>query len=273
MASNILNGKSCACKGIRTCLLCENTEKHSQCDACERTVYYYCQQCNRAWLESHDHPDHHGDGLDFPGIFLTPDFVSEDEETMIEQQVYKTAFVDSQSGRRKQDFGPKVNFKRRKVKADVFTGLPPFSENLFQRMKQLDILNDFIPVEQCHLEYTPERGSAIDPHFDDFWLWGERLVTVNLLSDTFLYFTCDEHPAVEVKVLMPRRCLIVVFGEARQKWKHGIHRDDIHSRRLAVTLRELSAEFLDGGERYMEGKALLDIALTFSGHAVGSVSQ
>lgn len=34
------------------------------------------------------------------------------------------------------------------------------------------ILEDFRPVEQCNLDYSPERGSAIDPHLDDAWLWG-----------------------------------------------------------------------------------------------------
>lgn len=27
----------------------------------------------------------------------------------------------------------------------------------------------FEPVEQCHLEYTPDRGSGIDAHIDDPW--------------------------------------------------------------------------------------------------------
>ena len=156
------------------------------------------------------------------------------------------------------------------MKSELFTGLPPFSQQLFERMTHLDILEDFLPVEQCHLEYIPERGSAIDPHFDDFWLWGERLVTINLLSDTYLYFTNDEYPNIEVKVPMKQQCLIVVYGAARHKWKHGIHRHDIHQKRLAITLRELSKEFLEGGNRYADGKALLDIALKFKGHAVGS---
>lgn len=261
----------CACKGIRTCLICEGDEKKSLENVENiRTVNFYCQQCEKAWPGPQDHPNHSGDGLEFPGIFMMSDFISESEEKNIEEDIYKTPFVDSQSGRRKQDFGPKVNFKRRKLKSCVFTGLPAFSQKLFDRMKLISILRDFIPVEQCHLEYTPERGSAIDPHFDDFWLWGDRLVTINLMSDTYLYFTSDEYPDKEVKVLMPQRCLIVVYGAARQKWKHGIHRQDIHSKRLAVTLRELSEEFLEGGKRYSEGKALLDIALSFNGHAVGS---
>ena len=137
-------------------------------------------------------------------------------------------------------------------------------------MRALNVLDNFIPVEQCHLEYTSERGSAIDPHFDDFWLWGERLVTVNLLSDTILYFICDEHPNVEVYVPMKRRSLLVVYDKARSEWKHAIHRGHIHDTRLAVTLRELSEEFSAGGPRYEEGKQLLDIALTFNGKAIGS---
>eukprot|EP01066_Platyproteum_vivax_P017942 Platyproteum_vivax@DN7459_c0_g1_i10.p1 len=42
------------------------------------------------------------------------------------------------------------------------------------------------------MEYTPERGSAIDPHFDDFWLWGERLLTLNLLTNTTLTFSTND---------------------------------------------------------------------------------
>ncbi len=66
-----------------------------------------------------------------------------------------------------------------------------------------------------NLEYSPERGAAIDAHFDDFWLWGERLITVNMLSGTWLSMTCQERPEVVIHVPMPRRSLIAVYSEAR----------------------------------------------------------
>ncbi|XP_029468481.1 alpha-ketoglutarate-dependent dioxygenase alkB homolog 4 isoform X2 [Rhinatrema bivittatum] len=91
----------------------------------------------------------------------------------------------------RQDYGPKVNFKKRKLKMGDFSGLPSFSQDLVSRMQQLTALTGFQPVEQCNLDYNMERGSAIDPHFDDCWLWGERLVTLNLLSDTMLTMSCD----------------------------------------------------------------------------------
>lgn len=55
--------------------------------------------------------------------------------------------------------------------------------------KTVSQLRDFKPVELCNLDYSPARGSGIDPHRDDSWLWGERLVTLNLLSHTVLTFS------------------------------------------------------------------------------------
>lgn len=170
-----------------------------------------------------------------------------------------------------KDYGPKVNFKRKKIKSDVFTGLPDFSRVLYKRMKSTDILKDFEPVEQCNLEYLPERGSSIDPHFDDFWLWGERLVTLNLGSDTILCMTSSDYPDISVHVPLFRNSLIVVYGPARHAWMHGIHRCDITEKRLAITYRELSAEFQAGGKKEQVGQNLLDIALTFDGVSVGSL--
>ncbi|KAL4223797.1 cleavage furrow ingression [Mactra antiquata] len=260
-------GKVCACKGIRTCSLCESIGKESVVPIKkDATIYSYCYQCKKAWsTATGPHPQHSGHTIDFPGIYIQENFISEDEESSIMSDIYKAPFIDSQSGRRKQDFGPKVNFKKKKLKTANFSGLPPFSKDLLAKMQASEILQDFIPVEQCHLEYTPERGSAIDPHFDDFWVWGERLVTINLLSDTELCFTMDSKPDIEVHVPMNRRSLLVVYGKARTVWKHAIHRSDIKDKRIAVTLRELSKEFSKNGPREAEGKSLLDIALTFNG--------
>ena len=29
-------------------------------------------------------------------------------------------------------------------------------------------------------------GACINPHIDDCWIWGERIVQINLMSDTYL---------------------------------------------------------------------------------------
>lgn len=141
-----------------------------------------------------------------------------------------------------QDFGPKVNFKKHKVRLGGFCGLPPISRKLVLRMSQEPVLAGFQPVEQCNLDYHPQRGSAIDPHLDDSWLWGERLVTVNLLSDTTLTMSLEEgqtklvHREVRVAVHLPCGSLVVVYNEARHRGKHAIHRHDIHERRVCSRL-------------------------------------
>ena len=132
-------------------------------------------------------------------------------------------------------------------------------------------LTDFLPIELCNLEYVPDRGSSIDPHFDDFWVWGERLVTLNLLSETILSFSNDNFSQVRVDVSMPPRSLIVVYGDARYKWKHALHRDCVQSRRIACTFRELTPEFMSGQKKDI-GRELLDIALSYNGKAVASLS-
>ena len=164
-----------------------------------------------------------------------------------------------------QDFGPKVNFKKKKLKAGNFNGLPKFSKFIVERLHN-DVLQlqDFWPVELCNLDYIPERGASIDAHMDDTWLWGERLVTVNLLSDTILTLTHLEK-LYEISIPMPRFSLIILKGESRNMWMHGIKREDIKSRRIAVTLRELSKEFLSGDGYTNFGKPLLEIASSYSG--------
>ncbi|KAI7813518.1 alpha-ketoglutarate-dependent dioxygenase alkB homolog 4 [Triplophysa rosa] len=260
----------CGCKGIRTCLRCEDgkSEQHLlQKNDPIRYDFVYDPVIKSAVREENGVRQ----SFQFPGVFLWESFVSADEERELVAAMDENVWRQSQSGRRKQDFGPKVNFKKQKVRAGDFTGLPAVSCCLVDRMRQKPLLASFKPVEQCNLDYDPIRGSAIDPHLDDSWLWGEHLVTINLLSNTVLTMSLDQGwedmdtGEVRVAVHLPRRSLVVLFGEARHRWKHAICRNDVHGRRVCSTFRELSAEFLPGGEQEKLGSELLDIALKFKG--------
>jgi len=156
-----------------------------------------------------------------------------------------------------------VNFKKKKLRLGSFAGLPRYSRPLVDRFADYSCLTNFIPVELCNLEYLPQRGSAIDAHHDDCWLWGERLVTLNLMSDTVLTFTEDNQPGLSVLVRLPRRSLVVVSGPARYEWKHAIQRQHVTSRRIAMTFRELSDEFGVGGTSETVGKELITVARNY----------
>ncbi|XP_076867248.1 alpha-ketoglutarate-dependent dioxygenase alkB homolog 4 [Brachyhypopomus gauderio] len=261
---------NCGCKGIRTCLICEtsNEKRHLLND--KHLVHYdfrYDPESNLAVpCEGNVQCS-----FPFPGVFLWENFVSESEEKELVTKMDQDVWRASQSGRNKQDYGPKVNFKKRRMRLGGYSGLPAVSCKLVDRMSTEPVLAGFTPVEQCNLDYSPERGSAIDPHFDDSWLWGERLVTVNLLSDTVVTMSLDRgwgdmgRGEVRVAVGLPRRALIVLYGEARHRWKHAVYRNDIHSRRVCCTFRELSAEFLEGGAQEKMGSEVLNIASSFRG--------
>ncbi|NXG21532.1 ALKB4 dioxygenase, partial [Grallaria varia] len=270
--------------------------------------FTYCPATGLA--KGNEHSEFAGWAFPFPGVFLAEEFISEDEECEMVELMDRDDWKPSQSGRKKQDYGPRVNFKKQRLKAGGFSGLPSFSRKIVAQMKACSVLSGFLPVEQCNLDYTPERGSAIDPHFDDWWLWGERLVSLNLLSKTVLSMSCDSdytiqlfptssegelnHPRsftrtcrtsgeegtqaqsprlvpskeVMVAIHLPRRALVVLQGDARYRWKHGIHRRHIQHRRVCVTFRELSAEFSAGGRHEELGKELLETALSFQGRPV-----
>ena len=165
-----------------------------------------------------------------------------------------------------------MNFKRQKIKQGRFTGLPDYSRSLLASLQSLDSLADFHPVELCNLEYVPERGSAIVPHKDDQWVWGERLVTLNLLSSTTLTFSLPRQ-SIAVHIPLPACSLVVVSGAARHDWLHSISRDKIIARRIALTLRELGRDFLKGGTEEAIGQQLAQVSLTFTGHPTNITNQ
>ena len=102
----------------------------------------------------------------------------------------------------------------------------------------------FSPIEVNILEYLQEKGSNIAPHFDDFWIWGERILGLSLGSDTVMQFTREGDLRL-IEVPLPRRSLYVMSGASRNEWMHGIESKDVKGRRLVVTLRELTQEFMD----------------------------
>ncbi|KAF5278080.1 hypothetical protein FQR65_LT03596 [Abscondita terminalis] len=277
--------RPCGCKGCRTCLVCEkefgvinksfNLSRDKDC-------YVYCPECNSAWP-----------GWDFLDQ-THPDHTAEEEEYLM-RNIDDVPWDLSQSGRRKQNYGPKCNFKKKKLQIGNFEGFPEFSQFVQEKLKQVPILRDFQTIEQCSLEYDPKRGASIDPHIDDCWIWGERVVTVNLLADSVLTMTPNEklskynldcvaqYPAVlnedseintsskpfivdtnlqkscTVRIPMPKRSLLVLYGSARYEWEHQVLREDITERRVCLAYREFTPPYL----KSHEAKIILEKACAF----------
>lgn len=233
-----------------------------------------------------------------------------------------------------QNYGPKCNFKKQRVRCENFTGYPAFTKFIQDRFSSVTVLKGFQTVEQCSLEYTIERGASIDPHIDDCWIWGERIPTLSMLTDSTLTLRkfvgsaskynlaeTNKYPFVvrndgtvktnddlekefrelsmseekkqppkimdditseardctsiqqnkesEPRILripMPRRSLLVLYGSPRYDWEHGILREDIASRRVCITYRELTPTYLSCGPKADTGKTILKASQMFWDH-------
>lgn len=297
--------RPCGCKGCRTCLDCEQTygiiSKPVKLPK-EKGTYVYCPFCNKAWegwavSQYKEHPNHRGSPVEYSGVYIDLNFLSEEEEECLMNGIDGMTWSLSQSGRRKQNFGPKCNFKKRKLQLGDFKGFPSFSRFVQDKFQHVPILEGFQTIEQCSLEYTPEKGACIDPHIDDCWIWGERIVTVNLLSDSVLTMTyngqphrynldcVNEYPTVigekekvvnakcpykvklgrsvdypVIRIPMPRRSLLVLYGNARYNWEHQVLREDIRERRVCLAYREFTPPYLKGGNHYELSKTIFEKA-------------
>lgn len=296
---------TCSCKGCRYCLICQPSLDDQSFISSKKLNFYYCPHLGCAIGKSKStgafwsHP--------FIGASIIDNILTEEEEKSVVDFMDKNNWKNSQSGRRKQDYGPKVNFKKKKVKMNPFTGLPTYAKSIVEKINNVVGFENFVPVEQCNLEYVPERGSCINPHFDDEWLWGERLISLNFLSDTMFtmlreddsitrvykldsksleehgcdcptlydFEPCDVESCqgdisfndIVIRIPLRRRSLVSLANQARFEWKHAIMRTDIKHRRISCVFRELSESFINGENRDI-GETLIKRALTFAGTTV-----
>lgn len=299
--------RPCGCKGCRSCILCEEKfgipKKESNLNFTNGS-YIYCPQCKTAWpgwnVNDNLHPNHKGQPIEYPGIYIQCNFLSSDEETQLVNSLDQLPWDLSQSGRRKQNFGPKCNFKKKKIQLGDFKGFPKSTKFVQDKFESVPVMKGFQTIEQCSIEYDPNRGASIDPHIDDCWIWGERIVTVNLLSSSILTMTFNEkynkynldcvdlYPSVltedgdfsttgdsfkrhlldvektpVVRIPMPERSLLIMYGSARYNWEHQVLRQDIASRRVCIAYREFTPPFLRNGAKYETVKDIFSEALHF----------
>jgi len=184
-----------------------------------------------------------------------------------------------------------------KLASGTFEGFPEFTKFVQKKFENEPLLSGFETVEQCSLEYEPSKGASIDPHIDDCWVWGERVVTVNCLGNSVLTLTrykgdqkrynlplvdkyrsnlltdilddneLSRYDDLVIRIPMPELSLIVLFGPARYQFEHCVLREDITERRVCLAYREFTPFYLPDGEKYEnEGKMVLKQAKLYWNH-------
>ena len=104
---------NCACKGIRVCAKCEIFKKSQGLVKTDVVLPEL----------AFDPIAHYSNGIE-----IVRNFIDEKVHSDLIYNMNNANWVNSQSGRRKVDYGPKVNFKKKKIKIpETFQGFPLYT--------------------------------------------------------------------------------------------------------------------------------------------------
>jgi alkylated DNA repair protein alkB family protein 4 len=261
----------CSCKGIRVCKICENDKvliKKDTHEIIDITKYLlkkdnieyfinfesldnknffnkYEQEVQKIKNEINIDKNEIKFNLNniFEGFYILKNFLNIEESKKLIEDINSKGWVDSQSGRKKQDYGPKINYKKRKVKYQEHNFPAYYDEILKDKISDIDFLKDFKTAEIGNLLYSPKLGSCIDPHIDDYWIWG-RIIGINLQSKCVFTFSLEiDKVILEINLPIDANDAYVMTGSSRYIWKHSIKRENITDERVAITLREYESQF------------------------------
>lgn len=187
----------------------------------------------------------------FPAAFPIPDleyfneFISNEEELQLIQQIDQQEWLTDLK-RRVQHYGYKYDYKSRRVDLDMKIGhLPAWVNFLLDRFLERKIFTK-APDQLIINEYY--QGQGIAAHIDCEPCFEDTIASISLNSDVVMDFSKGQD---KIPFVLHQRSLVVLKGESRYDWKHGIaarKTDRINGikterkRRVSLTFRRVILE-------------------------------
>ncbi|KAM9359812.1 tRNA (carboxymethyluridine(34)-5-O)-methyltransferase alkbh8 [Symphorus nematophorus] len=159
------------------------------------------------------------------GLVLVEDFVSAEEEALLLAAIDWSSTNDDVTAqkalkhRRVKHYGFEFRYDNNNVDKDkpLPAGIPQECLPVLERCvkdKHVDIMPDQLTVNQY------ESGQGIPPHVDTHSAFEDTIMSLSLGAQTVMDF---RHPDGRVvAVVLPGRSLLVMKGESRYLWTHGI---------------------------------------------------
>ncbi|XP_038367717.1 alkylated DNA repair protein alkB homolog 8 isoform X2 [Canis lupus familiaris] len=160
-----------------------------------------------------------------PGLMVVEEIISSEDEKMLLESINWTEDIDNQNvqkylkHRRVKHFGYEFHYENNNVDKDMPLpgGLPGICDSFLEKWLKEGFIKhkpDQLTVNQ----YEP--GHGIPAHIDTHSAFEDEIVSLSLGSEIVMDF---KHPdGVTVPVMLPRRSLLVMTGESRYLWTHGI---------------------------------------------------
>ena len=158
--------------------------------------------------------------FEIEGLTIIPDFITEEEEDELMHHIYDKSW-DGTLRRRTQQYGWTYNYRDHGV--EKTKPLPDWIEFIQDKLQSEGYIDN--PMEQLIInEYIP--GQGIYWHKDSF-VFGEKILSISLGSACL--FQLRRYNLLQNIYLRPRT-LVIMTGEARYKFQHGIPacKTDIH---------------------------------------------
>jgi alkylated DNA repair dioxygenase AlkB len=176
------------------------------------------------------------------GLVYQDDFLSIEEEKLIISEI-DNAVWDTNLKRRVQHYGYMYDYKKKNINQDLKIGELPGWLLLLER-KVITNFNLEQSFNQVIInEYEP--GQGISNHIDCIPCFEDVIISISLLSSCIMQFSKD---AEKQEILLQPRSILLLSGEARYSWKHGIKavKNDKwlntiipRERRISITFRKI----------------------------------
>lgn len=155
---------------------------------------------------------------DISGLIYIPNYITKEQENSFIKSINAESWL-TDIKRRVQHYGYKYDYKARAIDYSMFLGaLPSWASAMAKRLyleKQIDQEPDQLIIN----EYLPGQGIA--NHVDCEPCFGETVISISLGSYCVMDFI-NIKSRHKIEVMLEPGSMVVITGEARHLWSHGI---------------------------------------------------
>ncbi|MEQ8675983.1 MAG: alpha-ketoglutarate-dependent dioxygenase AlkB [Aggregatilineales bacterium] len=181
------------------------------------------------------------------GLRLIGGYVSRNEEKRLLETIDAQSWMTDMK-RRVQHYGYRYDYKARRIDESMHIGaLPDWAKTLSLRLL-CDGFISKLPDQVIINDYQP--GQGISPHVDCVPCFEDTVLSLTLGSGCVMTFD-HLHSSAHTFRYLNARSLLIISGDARYDWKHGIpaRKTDAlngfkitRARRVSITFRSVILE-------------------------------
>lgn len=153
------------------------------------------------------------------GLSYIADFISDSEHKEIWNSINSEPWLNDLK-RRVQHYGYKYDYKKRNLDYSMYIGaIPQWTKFITERIIEKGYMEQ-LPDQVIVNEYLPGQGIA--DHIDCEPCFEDTIISLSLGSSCIMDFKNKDNKKDKYDFLLEPKSLVVITGEARYKWTHGI---------------------------------------------------